>query len=632
MHPIYPSSNKNVFPWTAETRYDGRQESLKTQQLCEEWAMLGVRVVVTVTLCVLVCCSLPAAAVPDSDVIKVGDTYFAYAIDLARPARTGISVWAAGSTEKIQNRRRSDQPHSRVWDADTRTVTLCAVRGEQVPFHLVVSVTERPATNVTLEISDLKQDENVLSTTNIRPYLEHLVTVYAATGLHGRRGRWPDPLVPLTRPFSVSIAGNGDPRHQPLWIDIQIPRDQVPGTYEGSLIVRADQGLLGTINIALTVADVTLPAQRLFPAHVGFYEHHIARMYGLEPDSAAFQEIFKEYLKFFLNNRLDPRTPPAMQGRVENGKYILTWPRPELERLFLDHGRVQFLISPVPQGIPGPGREEPFTEDYLGYIQQHVAQVIAHARQNGWYERLVFWMPIDEPKSAVQYEAVRRWGDAIRAVDSQVPVSVTEQPKTENPAWGTLVGHVNAWTVNGNYLFHEADAVAARKQAGELITWYVSCDQLYPQPNYYIDREAADLRMIPWITWRYKLDGILYWNSTFWEEILNPWIDPISWKWFPCNSPAAGEGSLIYPGHMAERYARQDNVHGPVGSLRLALLREGLEELELLGLLAELGGEAAADEIAASICRNVRDFSRDPHAIDFARTRVIEEILKINKE
>jgi len=70
-------------------------------------------------------------------------------------------------------------------------------------------------------------------------------------------------------------------------------------------------------------------------------------------------------------------------------------------------------------------------------------------------------------------------------------------------------------------------------------------------------------------------------------------------------------------------------VVGPVGSLRLALLREGLEELELLGLLADLGGEAAADEIAASICRDVRDFSRDPHDIDEARMRVMEQILKI---
>jgi hypothetical protein len=321
-----------------------------------------------------------------------------------------------------------------------------------------------------------------------------------------------------------------------------------------------------------------------------------------------------------------------MKGRVENGKYLLEWPKPDLEKLFLDHGRVQFLISPVPRGIPGPGREQPFTAEYKRYILEHVEQVIKHAKNNGWYDQLVFLTPIDEPKTAEQYEAVRRWAAAIRAAEPNVRLTVTEQPSAENPAWGTLVGHVNAWTVNGNYLFHEAEAVAAQKRAGELITWYISCDQLYPQPNYYIDREAADPRMVGWITWRYKLDGILYWTSSFWEEVRNPWIDPVTWKWYPCNSPAAGEGSLIYPGNLASHYSGQDNVDGPIGSLRLALLREGLEDLELLRLLADLGGEETADELAASICWDIRNFSRNPNEIDIVRESLIEEIVEVRSK
>jgi hypothetical protein len=395
------------------------------------------------------------------------------------------------------------------------------------------------------------------------------------------------------------------------------------------ITVDSDQGTLGTVKVELTVWDIALPTRRHFPAHVGFYEHHIARMHEVEPDSDEFREIFNRYLIFFLENRLDPRTPPAMHGRIEDGKYVLEWPRPELEKLFLDHGRSQFMISPVPPGIPQPSREKPFSAEYERYIQEHVEQVIAHAKENGWYDRLVFLTPIDEPKTAEQYEAVRRWTDAVRAVDRNIRVTVTEQPSAENPTWGTLVGHANAWTVNGNYLFTEPAAVRERQQAGELVTWYISCDQLYPQPNYYIDREAADPRMVSWITWRYKLDGILYWTSTFWEEVRNPWIDPITWKWFPCNSPAAGEGSLVYPGNLAMQYSGQDNIAGPIGSIRLALLREGLEELELLRLLAGAGGEDVADEIAASICRSVRDFSRDPNAIDAARDKVIRKILEI---
>ena len=76
---------------------------------------------------------------------------------------------------------------------------------------------------------------------------------------------------------------------------------------------------------------------------------------------------------------------------------------------------------------------------------------------------------------------------------------------------------------------------------------------------------------------------------------------------------------LLYPGNLVEKYTGQENVYGPVGSLRFALLREGIEELELLDQLsASRGGRAEADAIVASICRGVKDFSRDPNEIDKA--------------
>ena len=217
----------------------------------------------------------------------------------------------------------------------------------------------------------------------------------------------------------------------------------------------------------------------------------------------------------------------------------------------------------------------------------------------------------------------------MRAVDAKVPVAVTEQPFAENPAWGSLVGHVDTWVINGNYLFEGEEQINARQRAGDRTIWYVSCDQLYPQPNYYIDRSAADCRMISWITWRYKLGGMLYWATTLWREVRDPWADAISWKRSHCNAPAAGEGMLLYPGNLVEKYTGQENVYGPVGSLRFALLREGLEELELLELLASLGGREAADEIAASICRSVKDFSRDPEDIESARLRLIRKIAEL---
>jgi hypothetical protein len=134
--------------------------------------------------------------------------------------------------------------------------------------------------------------------------------------------------------------------------------------------------------------------------------------------------------------------------------------------------------------------------------------------------------------------------------------------------------------------------------------------------------------MVPWITWRYDLGGILYWASTFWREVKDPWLDPVTWKRSECNAPLSGEGTLIYPGNLVERYTGQENVFGPVSSVRFELLREGLEELELMLMLKESGGESEVDEIVESVCMGIRDFSRNPNAIDEAREKIIKEILK----
>jgi hypothetical protein len=231
--------------------------------------------------------------------------------------------------------------------------------------------------------------------------------------------------------------------------------------------------------------------------------------------------------------------------------------------------------------------------------------------------------PVDEPQSAAEYAEVRKWGEIVHGVDPDVPLAVTEQPLTEDESWGSIVGYCNDWIVHGSFLDSNREAIAERQAAGETVTWYISCDQTYPQANYYIDREAADPRMIGWITWRYRLGGILYWATTLWREVRNPWADAISWKRSHCNAPAAGEGMLLYPGNLVEEYTGQPDVYGPVASLRLALLREGLEELELLQLLADAGQRELADELAASLCQGVGNFTRDPVQIDAARDRLL---------
>jgi hypothetical protein len=542
-----------------------------------------------------------------------------------------LRVWAAGSTEKIQDSHRAALPHEGVFNSETKTVKLSGVRGEHVPFQLIVTADHVEAEGVWVEPSPLHADEAILPAEQIEVFFEHMVKVYAPTGAHGARGMWPDALIPLERPFDIRSARRSRGpvrRHQPLWVDVLIPRDQAPGTYSGTVQVTVEGEELDSISLELEVLDVELPRARQFPVLMGFfYGRDIARLHELEHGSDEFRALWLEYLRFLLSFGADPTfIDLGVKGRVEEGEYVLEWTDPELEELLATCGQTRFALGASPPGLSREGLTE---EEHRAHVHSYLAQATSHAREAGWENRLVFLAPVDEPQSKEEYEAVRYWGELLHSYDPSLRLAVTEQPVPEDPAWGTLVGACNEWIVHGSFLDDNSAAIRERQAEGDRVSWYVSCDQLYPQPNYYIDREAADMRMLGWITWRYRLGGLLYWSATKWSEVRDPFIDAISWKRSHCNAPAAGEGMLLYPGNLVEEYTGQPDVYGAVASLRLALLREGCEELELLGLLADSGQPELADELAASLCGGVRAFTRDPDAIDSARERLLRALARL---
>jgi hypothetical protein len=93
-----------------------------------------------------------------------------------------------------------------------------------------------------------------------------------------------------------------------------------------------------------------------------------------------------------------------------------------------------------------------------------------------------------------------------------------------------------------------------------------------------------------WMSWRYGLTGLLYWTTVYWEKT-NPWTDPKTYGDYN------GEGSLLYPGADA-------GFPGPIASMRLKAIRDGMEDYEYLHLLARLNGRDAGrrftDRVAAS--------------------------------
>ena len=131
----------------------------------------------------------------------------------------------------------------------------------------------------------------------------------------------------------------------------------------------------------------------------------------------------------------------------------------------------------------------------------------------------------DEPNDEEAYRFVLKWGRAIRDGNSVVKVMVVEQTSPQNDNWGDLYGAVDIWCP----LFPRSNQPARR--SGKLwarpsgpIRHSAKVSQRrggtsdYPLLNY---------RLPAWISWRYRIRGLLYWGGmSHWRGVDDPWTQP----------------------------------------------------------------------------------------------------------
>jgi hypothetical protein len=137
---------------------------------------------------------------------------------------------------------------------------------------------------------------------------------------------------------------------------------------------------------------------------------------------------------------------------------------------------------------------------------------------------------------------------------------------------------------------------------GDKVWWYVCWEPNYPYCNFYVNEPGIDHRILFWQQYDYNVDGLLYWSSNHWGYVENPWTDMNTVKWL--DTEVYGDGSLLYPGKPV-------NVNGPCASLRLEIIRDGIEDFDML-VLAEkyLGREwvnAKLDKVTTDVVTHTYD-------------------------
>ena len=97
-------------------------------------------------------------------------------------------------------------------------------------------------------------------------------------------------------------------------------------------------------------------------------------------------------------------------------------------------------------------------------------------------------------------------------------------------------------------------------------------------------------------------------------HVPSPWHDPSFRMQFN------GSGSLFYPGTPC-------GIRGPVASMRLKNIRDGMEDYEYFALLERRAGSAAVRKIVDRIAPSWWGYTRDPKALSAARSELAAAIL-----
>jgi hypothetical protein len=549
--------------------------------------------------------------------------------------RSSFQWWVADSLTKVR-------PLDPFPGSPAGIAALYAGRNEFEPFQLVLRADDQDVANIDIRISDLRTRQGAeISRDNITVYSEQFLNItrssmlgttgLATTGLGGATGLWPDALIPRIDRYA-NERRNAFPftlrrgRNQPVWIEVFVPETAQPGEYDGSVGISRGETVESVVPVHLTVWAFTLPSTSTLRSSFGLNGTTLLKQHlGSYTSDEDLYSLTRLYAKAALLHRVSihggSMVPPKYQ--YADGRISLDWGPydaevgPFLDGSALHEGPLHGArASSVDLRTPAAFDTEEQRSLYL-------AEWVDHFRKKGWADRLFLYL-WDEPKPADFPQVVKKGRASLAAgsgIRNLVTVPFTAELEPVVQTWVPLINCLEKKPGFDDFCAEAPPLDVYRREAeqGKSVWFYQSCashgcnipggEYFNGWPSYMVDVPAAANRVMQWVAWKYRMQGELYYSMNEAYGQRDPWTDI---RLFGGN----GDGTLFYPGSPARIGGHTDI---PIESIRLKLIRKGMEDYEYLALLAKLKGRNAADQFAGQVVQNTWRWESRPEV--FLRVR-----------
>lgn len=492
------------------------------------------------------------------------------------PEDATVKVWMSPSFTKIHQTQR----------APSKTPKSCSVnmaRNESESCQVTVRSTH--------SVSGLKlvMTEGNAEGVSVELLEEH----YVKTG----STYYPDPITPTDGVFDVEQN-----RNKSILIRFRTEKAAKAGDYIYKFELKDGSGAtVETLTVSLTVWDITLPDGPACPTAGHLNLEVISNVEKLPLVKA--KKYYVQYYEMLLDYGFSAHLLPY---DILSDKADAYMSDPRVTGFRIDHNLSDEKLLEIYEKL----KTDPvWLEKAYFYVYDEPTTVEAMQVLKDRVERVNALCP--EVKTLVAFFTNLNCGgkDQVELLGEQIDILCGK-----SAAWD------RGWLKDPLSKGYFGDRMNGYRAEGKQIWWYVCWEPGAPYCNLFVDEEGINHRALFWQQYGNDVDGFLYWMVNNWTTTEEPWkeshySDPPGW------GRVYGDGVLMYPGIGF-------GIEGPVASIRLECVRDGLEDFTLLKYAEELIGEAAVKNIVKGIAPSVKENTSEEETFFAVRAELAEAMLK----
>lgn len=439
---------------------------------------------------------------------------------------------------------------------------------------------------ISFELSDFTNEKgDRLETTLAREY-------YIDTDSSTVNSSYPDAILPIEGENEFPFAGE---TNYAYFIGVKTDKNTRPGLYTAEIKLINEQQPENKyenlkVNVYAQIWDFTLSDKPAMDTAMGLSKPSISRLHNIESLSPEATALYADYYEFLLEHKISAYRLPVDILSDEADKYMS------------DPRCTSFEI--------------PYNGDE--YITAVYEKLSAHP---DWAAKAYFY-PIDEPSDEDAYKTYNEMTEKLSRLYPGYNM-VTPYYLDSVEIGGKSFSSTSLQNSKSNImcpvssLFSSEDfcnETHARQADGDRLWWYVCCGPA-PSSNYcnlFVQFDGIRHRLLFWQQKSLGITGFLYWSVNYWNDISDPWLTSWTTPWTGLDT--FGDGSLLYPG-------KNHGIDGPVSSLRLEAVLNGIEDYEYLTMAEKLLGKDYVDGIIAKVSNGLTDYTYSD--AQFAKVRIM---------